>query len=65
MNAANRKTKLSRYEVVVTRTLEWIDTIDIEARSIEEAQERALGTIAWGGHKERILYQRARAKVLR
>lgn len=38
MNVANRKAKLTKYEVTVWREVEYSATIKVDARSLEEAQ---------------------------
>jgi len=39
MAGAARKSKLSKYEVIIKRQIEHVATIEVEARNAEEAQE--------------------------
>lgn len=41
MKSANRKSKLSKYEVTIKREIEHVAVIEVEARSAEEAQGMA------------------------
>ena len=39
MAGATRKSKLTKYEVIIKRQIEHVATIEVEARNAEEAQE--------------------------
>lgn len=69
MNTANRKSKLSKYAVTVTRTIEHVTIVEVEARNAEEAAD--VGLVAAGAVKSDdwlkgvVVHQQAKAKVLR
>ncbi len=41
MNRSNRKTKLSKYTVTIKREIEHTAVVEVEARSVEEAEQVA------------------------
>lgn len=43
MAGAARKKKFSKYEVTLTREVEYTAVVEVEARTAEEAKETALG----------------------
>jgi hypothetical protein len=66
---ANRKAKLSKYEVVIKRQIEHVATLEIEARTAEEAQQMAenevddVGSNYW--REGDVICQSAKVKVIR
>ena len=42
MAGAHRNKKLSSYDVRITRTVTWTATVRVQARSVEEAEGRAV-----------------------
>jgi hypothetical protein len=67
MNRANRKAKLSKYEVVVTRQIEQVITLMVEARSKEEAQDVATNIANDDGRSwmSTVVNQNAKVRKLR
>jgi hypothetical protein len=68
MNRANRKTKLSRYEVTLRREIEYITILRVHARNADEAEQIATNIAdndpaSW--REDRVLGQNAKAKVIR
>lgn len=62
---ANRQLKQTKYTVTVTRVLEQTATIEMEARSAEEAEDKAVAStsIVWG--EQLVTHQIAKAKRVR
>jgi DTW domain-containing protein YfiP len=69
MSGASRKTKLSKYEVVIKRQVEHVATVEVEARTIEEAEQKAEAAAdaphANYWREGDVIDQSVRAKVLR
>lgn len=73
MNRANRQSKTNKYAVRLKREVEYVCDLQIEARSVEEAEGVALATADntdnesspgfWA--QSRVLHQSAKARVLR
>lgn len=65
MNQSNRQAKQARYTVTVTRVLEQTATIEMDARSVEEAEGKAEAStdIVWGA--QLVTHQIAKAKRVR
>lgn len=70
MNQANRKSKFSKYEVVVRREVEYTQTLEVEARTVEEACDVAKAVVDDLDHMRdwregSVMSETAKAKVLR
>ena len=68
MAGAARKSKLTKYEVTVKRQIEMVATVEIEARSKEEAEDIAMNVIDDGStrwNEGDIIAMSAQVKVLR
>jgi len=69
MNRANRKMKLSRYEVTIKREIEYVAVLEIDARNAEEAQQIAETTVdevnsrVW--REGDVISQNMKVKVIR
>jgi hypothetical protein len=66
---ANRKTKLSKYEVIIKRQIEHVATVEIETRTAEEAQQIAENEVDDAGsnywREGDVISQSAKVKVIR
>jgi nicotinate-nucleotide pyrophosphorylase len=66
---ANRKAKLSKYEVIIKRQIEHVATVEVEARTAEEAQqvaENAVDNVGANYWREGdVISQSAKVKVIR
>lgn len=69
MNGANRKAKLSKYQVTITREIEHTAVVEVEARNAEEAEEvgLAVADAADSRHWREgdVLSQTVKAKIVR
>lgn len=68
MAGASRKSKLSKYKVTVTREVVQTITLELEARSAEEAQDIASANAsAYDANRwvQSVMCQSAKAKVVR
>lgn len=69
MNSANRKSKLSKYEVTIKREIEHVAVVEVDARNAEEAVDMANNMVDepkstyW--REGDVLSQTAKAKVMR
>lgn len=68
MNRANRQEKFKKYEVVITREIQHRLVLEVEARSVEEAEGiGAASADAMDNHwlEDHVIDQKVKAKVVR